>query len=124
MEKFLATLFLLTLLSASCCPAALASYQEEEAERCPGTPQCVCKWISGKRVADCADAGLFRLPRNLSPDIQTLILDGNPLRILDKNAFKSVNLLNLQKLSLRGCGLTDVADGAFRDLKASVVYRE
>ena len=81
--------------------AAATSYNPEQ---CPHTPECVCKWISGKRVADCTDAGLTEIPRTLKPDIQTLIMDGNPLTRLHKNAFKSVNLLNIQKLSMRGCG--------------------
>ena len=113
--------------------AAATSYNPEQ---CPHTPECVCKWISGKRVADCTDAGLTGIPRTLKPDIQTLIMDGNPLTRLHKNAFKSVNLLNIQKLSLRGCryhqsytfmfmtstsighfSLVEVGEGAFRDLK-------
>ena len=88
-----------------------------DVERCPETPECVCKWISGKRVADCSNAGLMEVPRTLKPNIQTLKLDGNPIRRIERNAFKSANLLNLQKLSLRGCDLTLIDDGAFRDLK-------
>ena len=37
--------------------------------------------------------------------MQTLILDGNPLGGLDKDAFKSADLLNLQKISLKGCDI-------------------
>jgi hypothetical protein len=45
------------------------------------------------------------IPNTLSPETQTLILDGNPLGALDKDAFKSAGMLNLQKISLRGCDI-------------------
>jgi hypothetical protein len=32
-------------------------------------------------------------------------MDGNPLGGLDKDVFKSVGMLNLQKVSLRGCDI-------------------
>lgn len=88
---------------ALCMLAHAAVGSSYNPEQCPHTPECVCKWISGKRVADCTDANLSEIPRTLKPDIQALIMDGNPIQKLDKNAFKSVNLLNIQKLSLRGC---------------------
>ncbi len=49
--------------------------------------------------------GFSSIPKTLNPDMQTLILDGNPLGGLDKDAFKSANLLNLQKISLKGCDI-------------------
>ena len=47
---------------------------------------------------------------------QTLILDKNSIRSLDKAVFKSVGLLNLQIISLRNCGIQYVDDNAFQDL--------
>jgi len=50
-------------------------------------------------------SGFPSIPTTLNPDMQTLIMDGNPLGGLDKDAFKSANLLNLQKISLKGCDI-------------------
>ena len=49
--------------------------------------------------------------------LQTLILDSNSIRNLEKDVFKSVGLLNLRIISLRNCGIEYVDDNAFRDLK-------
>lgn len=68
-------------------------------------------------TADCTNAGLNRIPTTLSSSIQALILDGNPLRRLSKDAFKIAGLLNVKTLSLRGCSLQDIDPYAFRDLK-------
>ena len=37
------------------CLAGLADSAENE--KCPNTPQCICKWSGGKRMADCSNAG-------------------------------------------------------------------
>ena len=39
--------------------ACLSSLTVEAAdnEKCPNTPQCICKWSGGKRMADCSNAG-------------------------------------------------------------------
>ena len=37
------------------CLAGLAHSAENE--KCPNTPQCICKWSGGKRMADCSNAG-------------------------------------------------------------------
>lgn len=91
-----------------------------DSEKCLNTPQCICKWSGGKKVADCSNGGFTSMPKTLKSDIQTLIMDGNPLGGLDKDAFKSVGLLNLQKISLQKCDLKYVDDNAFRDLKILV----
>ena len=103
-------LFSLVLLLPSICEGFVTG-------SCFGTPQCLCKWSEGKRVADCSNQKLLNIPTTLTPDIQTLILDGNPLRKLDKDAFKTVGLLNIQSLSLRNCKIEYLDDNAFRDLK-------
>ncbi|QQP48774.1 Uncharacterized protein FKW44_009197, partial [Caligus rogercresseyi] len=46
-------------------------------------------------------------PSGLSPDIQTLILDGNPIPALDKDAFERKGLVNLQVISLSNCGIQE-----------------
>ena len=47
---------------------------------------------------------------------QVLHLNGNPLGQLTDMAFVSAGLLNLQKLYLPNCSLTDVHPGAFSNL--------
>lgn len=83
---------------------------------CEGAPRCECKWSEGKRMADCSGRGFTQIPSSLSESIQTLVLDGNPLRKLEGDGFKSAGLLNLQTLSLKGCYLHYVDENAFRDL--------
>jgi hypothetical protein len=105
------------LMAAALLLLALGAAAAFQTGPCQGMPRCKCKWSEGKRMADCANSGFTRVPKDLSDDIQTLILDGNPLGALDKDIFKSVGLLNLRILSLRSCGLEYVDDNAFRDLK-------
>ena len=87
------------------------------AEKCPTEPRCYCKWLSGKRLADCKNAGFENIPENLNPETQILILDNNHLGHLEKDAFKSAGLLNLQKLELKSCHIEVIHEHAFRDLK-------
>ena len=86
------------------------------AELCPTEPRCECKWVSGKRTVECKNAGLTSIPSGLKPDTQTLVLDGNNLGELQKDAFSRVGLVNLQSVSLRGCHLVEVDEAAFRGL--------
>ena len=111
-------LILMVLVEQSLSTPTSEYYRGQQ--RCKNTPVCTCKWSGGKRVADCSNSGLTKVPNTLNPEIQSLILDGNPLGRLKKDAFKSAGLLNLQRLSLAKCGLTDVHDDAFRDLKILV----
>ena len=97
-----------------------SSIEKFEGKSCVKTPKCICKWSGGKRVADCSNSQLTNVPKTLDPETQFLILDGNPLVNLEKNVFKSAELLNLQRLSLHRCNLVDVHEDAFRDLKILV----
>ena len=80
-------------------------------------PLCTTKWFAGKKSVDCSGKGLTSIPETLDASTQVLIMDNNPLENLVKDAFKSANLLNLQKISLRSCQLRDIHENAFRDLK-------
>jgi hypothetical protein len=51
-------------------------------------------------------SGLTLIPRTLQTDIQTLILDGNPITGLEKDVFLSSGLMNLQKISLIDCQIS------------------
>ena len=112
-EKMLVWRGLLVLAAFYLAPLSLAFTTGP----CQKTPECQCKWSGGKRMADCSRSGFKSIPSTLSPDIQALVMDQNPLRKLDKDAFKSAGLLNIRTLSLRQCDIYAVDENAFRDLK-------
>ncbi|KAJ9594439.1 hypothetical protein L9F63_014124 [Diploptera punctata] len=64
---------------------------------------CRCKWISGRKGAECTN--FIALPDGLSSEIQILDLTGSRLPELPRDAFRLVNLINLHKLFLRDCGI-------------------
>lgn len=76
---------------------------------------CRCKWTSGKKTALCRDAALAALP-NLSPDMQVLDLGGNSIAYLEREAFSSAGLINLQRVYLRGARVKTLHRDAFRHL--------
>ncbi|KAG7305135.1 hypothetical protein JYU34_010621 [Plutella xylostella] len=83
---------------------------------CAQIAVCTCKWSSGKKTASCVSGNLEQLPR-LSADIQVLDLHGNPLKILEEDAFAKIELLNLQRLNLSSTSLRSVHPDAFRELR-------
>ncbi|KAG5321043.1 SLIT3 protein, partial [Pseudoatta argentina] len=88
---------------------------QEDWMQCSST--CKCKWVSGKKTAECIKQDLTQVPGDLSPEIQSLDLTGNRITRLVRNAFSRVNLVNLHKLSLRDCGIELINKDAFSDLK-------
>lgn len=62
--------------------------------------KCKCKWVSGRKTAECSAANLTRIPDNLSPDIQHVDLSGNKLLSLPADAFKAVGLVHLHKVNI------------------------
>ncbi|XP_040567289.1 uncharacterized protein [Lepeophtheirus salmonis] len=112
-SKYLVLIFILCFIfleHVKICDAAL-----DLARAC--VPGCHCKWSGGKRRADCSNGGFSSIPSGLSSEIQALIMDGNPISSLEKDAFKKRNLVNLQRISLNNCGIQEVNENAFRDLK-------
>ncbi|CAH1370733.1 hypothetical protein MTP99_012273 [Tenebrio molitor] len=81
---------------------------------CP-TP-CKCKWSSGKKTAVCEGGGFSSLPDNLDGEMQVLYLSDNYISRLARDAFKSVGLLNLQRIFMSNAALQEVHRDAFRDL--------
>ncbi|CAB0010400.1 unnamed protein product [Nesidiocoris tenuis] len=81
---------------------------------CPSS--CSCKWTSGKKSALCRHAGFTTIPDSLDSDMQVLDLSGNTIPYLTKDAFKSVGLLNLQRIYLKGAGVQEVHRDAFKEL--------
>ena len=111
-------ILVLTILAGQAFSKSSLDYHQGHI--CENTPACICKWSGGKRVADCSNSQLTKVPDTLDPEIQSLILDGNPLLKLEKDIFKSAGLLNIQRLSISKCNLVDVHEDAFRDLKILV----
>jgi len=85
---------------------------------CPSL--CSCKWSSGKRVADCSYKSFTAIPsfQTSAPDdgFQVLNMDGNYIKELGKDAFSSVGLVDLQKISIRNCQIQIVDENAFSKL--------
>ena len=96
------------------CLVVLASSDWDS--ECSG---CDCKWSSGKKLANCTNAGLSGVPLNLHPEVQVLILDHNHISRLGENVFIT-KLPNLQKISLRHCGIKTIHESAFNRLKILV----
>lgn len=88
---------------------------QEDWMQCPSA--CKCKWVSGKKTAECIKQELTQVPRDLSPEIQYLDLSGNRITRLVDDVFNHANLKNLHKLSLRECGIETIQTGAFNNLK-------
>ena len=80
---------------------------------------CECKWSSGKKVANCTKGGWSSIPQNLHVEAQVLILDYNSIPRLGENVFIT-KLPNLQKISLRHCGIRTIHENAFNGLKILV----
>lgn len=87
----------------------------EDWSNCPSV--CRCKWASGKKVAECKNGGLSAIPGGLSPEIQAIDLSENTLHSIPKEAFRSVALINLHKIFLKECGITELHKDAFRGLE-------
>ncbi|KAJ8942260.1 hypothetical protein NQ318_008004 [Aromia moschata] len=81
---------------------------------CPAP--CRCKWSSGKKTALCKEAGFIGIPGTLDGDMQVLDLSGNSISKLPKAAFKSVGLINLQRIYLKNAGVSEVHRDTFKDL--------
>lgn len=81
---------------------------------CPSA--CSCKWTSGKKSALCRHAGFTTIPDTLDSDMQVLDLSGNTIPYLTKDAFKSVGLLNLQRIFLKSAGVQELHRDAFKEL--------
>lgn len=77
---------------------------------------CTCKWKGGKETAECIDRKLITIPENIEPGTQVLDMSDNNLQILPSEAFKRVDLLNLQKIYLRSCHLGQIDSAAFDGL--------
>ncbi|KAK7601563.1 hypothetical protein V9T40_009004 [Parthenolecanium corni] len=79
-------------------------------------PQCHCKYVDGRKQADCQRNGMTDIPTELSDEIQVLLLNDNYIRELKSKIFFKAGLVNLQKINLRNCSIEDVDQHAFAGL--------
>ena len=89
------------VIVAACLWLIMASVsgEGEDWSKCPR--ECRCKWISGKRTAECENNRLSSLPIFPMPDkIQVLHMNGNPLSMLPDKAFVQAGLINVQKANI------------------------
>lgn len=95
-----------------------ATGSEDWTTMCPKS--CRCTWVSGKRTAECKNAGFDSIPTGLSSEVQVLDLSSNSISTLTKDAFKSVGLVNLQRVFLKDCNIELVHPNTFQDLKLMI----
>lgn len=77
---------------------------------------CKCKWVSGRKAAECTNSSHGGIPSTLSSEIQVLDLSGTALGELKMDEFGRVNLTNLHKLFLKDCAIHTLHKEAFRGL--------
>ena len=96
------------------CLVSVSSYDWDS--DCHG---CKSKWSSGEKLANCTNSGLSSVPLNLHPEAQVPILYYNQISRLAENGFIT-KLPNLQRISLRHCGIKTIHESAFNNLKILV----
>lgn len=81
---------------------------------CPSA--CACKWKGGKQTVECPDKGLITIPTGIDIGTQVLEFSGNNLNLLPRERFERMGLLNLQRIYLSRCKISQIDDRAFRGL--------
>ena len=102
-----------------CCLALLVAlavpmWADTDWTVCPQV--CKCKWVSGRKAAECTNSSHGGVPSTLSSEIQVLDLSFTALHELHMDEFLKVNLTNLHKLFLKDCAIRTVDKEAFRGL--------
>ncbi|KAK6636332.1 hypothetical protein RUM43_009992 [Polyplax serrata] len=85
-----------------------------EVMSCPTA--CACKWKGGKQTVECPDKGLITIPSGIDAGTQVLEFSGNNLKLLPRERFERMGLLNLQRIYLSRCKILQIDDRAFRGL--------
>lgn len=81
---------------------------------CPSN--CVCIWKGGKQTVECINKSMITIPDGIDPNTQVLDLTGNNLKMLGSEQFQRMDLLNLQKIFLSRCRLTQLDDRTLKGL--------
>lgn len=85
---------------------------------CP--PKCICKWINGKKSAQCNALELTSIPTQLSTEVQVLALNENDIGNLNRDEFTSRGLINLQRIYVKASHVRHLHRDTFRNLKILV----
>ncbi|XP_046395342.1 uncharacterized protein LOC124162751 [Ischnura elegans] len=104
---------LLSLSLVLLIPATRAA--DDDWTICPAA--CKCKWVSGRKAAECVRSQLLAVPEGLSQEVQSLDLSENRFVALPANAFRTVNLVNLHKVFLKNCHIERLDRDAFSGLE-------
>lgn len=81
---------------------------------CPSV--CVCKWKNGKQTVECDKRDLLAIPKGIDPGTQVLNFSGNNLQILKKEKFLKLELINLQRIYLSQCRISNIHEHTFKGL--------
>lgn len=65
---------------------------------------------------ECPDKGLITIPNGIDTGTQVLEFSGNNLKLLPRERFERMGLLNLQRIYLSRCKILQIDDRAFRGL--------
>lgn len=106
----------LGILAAMCILMMSTGRVDCEADWGQTCGTCSCKWVSGKKTADCRNASLSSVPTELSSEMQVLDLSQNNIPEIRREEFSDANLQNVHKLFMRNCTLQDVHRDALRGL--------
>lgn len=77
---------------------------------------CVCKWKNGKQTVECINKDLVIIPEGMDSGTQVLEFSGNNLQVLHREKFLKMDLINLQRIYMSRCRITNIDDRTFKGL--------
>lgn len=77
---------------------------------------CTCKWVSGKKYANCQNQSFQIIPTEVSSDLQVIDLSNNQIAELRRHEFQNAGLDNLHKIYLKNSTLMEVHKDALQGL--------
>lgn len=81
---------------------------------------CTCKWISGKKTANCKNQSFNVIPTEVSSEMQVIDLSNNQIAELRNREFLNAGLDNLHKIYLRNSTIMEVNKDALRGLQVLI----
>lgn len=77
---------------------------------------CICKWKNGKQTVECINKDLVIIPDGMDSGTQVLEFTGNNLQVLHREKFFKMDLINLQRIYMSRCRITNIDDRTFKGL--------
>lgn len=81
---------------------------------------CRCKWISGKKNADCRNTSMTVVPTEMSSELQVIDLSFNQIPELRRDEFKDANIENLHKIFMKNCTVQEINRDALKGLQVLI----